>query len=301
MPGAASAENYGLRCRTLRTSGALDDALEAVREGLLLYPGSSQLHAELGCVRLAREEYAWSKDAFQRSLSLDPGNEAAMAGLGKVLLRFGEFDAALSLFSQVELLAELHGPEPLVSMAASLYQEGLYEECRQLLERGCERFQDHSGLLEALGYALLRLGEPREAARCLSRALEIDPSSSTARVNLAHIVYDRGDREGALSEFTKVPAAAHRDAVAVWRVIQTLRAMQGPLPDFESLQGWQDRLDELLEPASSVDRLFAEVGSIRDMMGRYLDPAQLDLFIERRRGTDQPGRRRSPSRERDQN
>ncbi|MCE2454213.1 MAG: hypothetical protein J4G12_00125 [Gemmatimonadetes bacterium] len=252
-----------------------------MRAGLVVHPRSSELHAELGNVRLDREEYAWARNSFELALSIDAANTEALAGLGRVLLRFGAHEQAVGLIERAESMAGLDDPEHSLQVAAAFYQEGLFERCRDLLARAWHRVPDSAALIEALGYARDRLGDADGACRCLNMALALDPDRHSARVNLGHLLHDAGDREAALREFIKVPAADHRDPVAVSRVIQGLRAMEGPPPDRDLLRPWQERLDELVK-ADPVERLFAELGSTREVMGRYSDPYQLDLFFMRR-------------------
>ena len=136
MAEVPSAERYLRRARTLRSVGEPDAALETARAGLVLHPASADLHTEVGEIRLVREEYVWARGSFERSLALEPGHEKAMVGLGRVLLRFGEHDAALSLFERVVNSA---GPaecaDRWMEMARALYNEGLYRESRDLLVR----------------------------------------------------------------------------------------------------------------------------------------------------------------------
>src|SRR5690606_41671657 len=70
--------------------GDYDAALEALKEGLSLYPHSVDLYVGIGYTRLAREEYGWARQAFERALVLDPEHEDALVGMGEVMLRFGQ-------------------------------------------------------------------------------------------------------------------------------------------------------------------------------------------------------------------
>jgi len=74
-----------------------------LREGLSLYPSAVELHVGMGYARLAREEYAWARRAFEEALILDAEHEDALAGLGETLMKFGQQDAALRLFRRYHL------------------------------------------------------------------------------------------------------------------------------------------------------------------------------------------------------
>jgi len=82
-------EEYGERAHELYNQGQYEEAVEVLREGLSRYPSAAELHIGLGYARLAREEYAWARAAFERALGLHPGQEDALAGLAETLLKFG--------------------------------------------------------------------------------------------------------------------------------------------------------------------------------------------------------------------
>src|SRR5918996_5640824 len=93
-----SSEEYDERAHRLYDDGDYDGALDTLKEGLRLYPHSVELYVGLGYTRLAREEFAWAKHAFERSLVLDPEHEDGLVGMGESLLRFGQRAEALRLF-----------------------------------------------------------------------------------------------------------------------------------------------------------------------------------------------------------
>ena len=63
-----SSEEYDERAHQLYNEGQYDEALGVLREGLALYPSSVELHVGVGYARLAREEYAWARRAFEEAL-----------------------------------------------------------------------------------------------------------------------------------------------------------------------------------------------------------------------------------------
>ena len=63
---------------------------------------------------------------------------------------------------------------------------------------------DSAEVAASLGYALHRLGEEVGAGRQIRRSLRLDPDLHEARIYLGHLLYDRGDWEGALREFERV-------------------------------------------------------------------------------------------------
>src|SRR3979490_37387 len=92
-----SSDEYDERAHQLYNEGQYDDAIETLREGLGLYPHAVELRVGMGSARLPREECAWARRAFEEARGLDPDHEDTLAGLGEVLLKFGESPAAVAL------------------------------------------------------------------------------------------------------------------------------------------------------------------------------------------------------------
>ena len=277
-----SSEEYDEQAHRLYNQGDYDAALELLKEGISLYPNAVDLYVGLGYARLAREEYAWARQSFERALVLDPTHEDALVGLGETLLRFGAKDEALSLFRKVQTLGYGEDVELLLTMGRALYREALYAESRDLFARAASVRPDSAEALASLGYSLHRLQDEVGAARQIRRALRVDPDAFEARVYLAHLLYDRGDWEGALREFERVPPGDHWDSLAVWRVIELKRALWQVEAGDHRLHPWEKRLNELEADLDPVDQLLAEIEN--QVNGRphelYEDPNQLELFKE---------------------
>ncbi len=256
-----SSEEYDERAHRHYDEGNYESALETLKEGLRLYPHSVDLYVGLGYTRLAREEFAWARQAFQHGLVLDPEHEDAMVGLGEVLLRLGRREEALGLFERVRLREGGEELELVLSMGRALYREGMFTEARVVFERGVARHTESADLWAALGYTLHRLDDDAGARRQLRRALQLEPSHNEARVYLGHLLYDRGDWAGALREFERVSVEEHWDALALWRVLELKRALGGLDPDAPELEPWQQRLEAVEGEPDAVDTLLAEVES----------------------------------------
>lgn len=259
-----SSEEFDERARSHYDAGEFDTALEVLQEGLALYPASSELHTGLGYVRLAREEYAWARDAFDTALSLESEQEDAWAGMGETLLKFGRFHEAMGCFDTV---AELGCGDDLdlgLSIGRALYREGLYEEARERFETLA---RTHPGMPEvhsALGYTLHVLEDDAGARRELRRALHADAGFSEARLFLSQLLYESGDLRGALREAARVPPAEHWDAVSLWRVIELKASLDGVADDSEILAPWRARLRELEVEPDPIEQLLAEVEAAFD-------------------------------------
>ena len=274
-----SSEEYDERAHRLYNEGDYEAALELLKEGLALYPNAVELYVGLGYARLAREEFAWARHTFERALVLDGTHEDALVGMGETLLRFGERDAAIRHFRQVDVLGYGEDMELLLTMGRALYRAHHFGEARDYFARATSVRPDSADAAASLGFALHRLGDDVGAARQIRRALRLDPDAFEARVYLGHLLYDRGDWEGALREFERVPPQDHWDALAVWRLIELKRALWQIEPGDYRLHAWEKRLRELEDNLDPVEQLLAEVEArANEELGIEEDPNQLELF-----------------------
>ncbi len=281
MPeGFLSSEEYDEQAHKLYNDGDYEGALEMLKEGLSLYPNAVELYVGLGYARLAREEYAWARKAFERAAVLDPAHEDALVGLGETLLRFGERSQALQLFDQVAEMGYDDDIELMLTMGRALYREAMYAECRDVFAKAAAARPDSAEAAASLGYALHRLGDDVGAGRQIRRSLRLDPDLHEARIYLGHLLYDRGDWEGALRELERVPPQEHWDALAVWRLMELKRALWHLESGDARLAPWEQRLRELEDLEDPIDRLLGEVEARMGGPGAVpaYDPSQLELF-----------------------
>src|SRR5688500_3672414 len=118
-----SSEENDERAHQLHNEGQYDEAHTILREGLTLYPSSVELHVGVGYARLAREEYAWARRAFEEALVLEPEHEDGLAGLGETLLKFGLEEAALRCFHRILELGYTDDLDLVLQVGRSLFRE----------------------------------------------------------------------------------------------------------------------------------------------------------------------------------
>jgi tetratricopeptide (TPR) repeat protein len=254
-----SSEEYDERAHRCYDDGDYDAALDILKEALRLYPHSVDLYVGLGYTRLAREEFAWARQSFERALVLDPEHEDGLVGMGETLLRFGQQAEALRLFSRVREVTCGEDLDLLLTMGRALYRERLYVEAREVLHEASQLHPKSAEAAAAYGYALHRLDEESTARRQLRRALQLDNDYHEARLYLGHMLYDSGDWVGSLRAFERVPPAEHWDALAIWRVVELKRALEGLKPGAPELAVWERRLEEVEGQHDPVEELLAEI------------------------------------------
>src|SRR5512132_3047400 len=177
-----SSEEYDERAHQLYNEGQYDEALDVLREGLSLYPNAVELHIGVGYARVAREEYAWARRAFEEARGLDPDHEDALAGLGEVLLKFGERGGAVACFERVVALGFENDHDLMLQIGRALFREAVLDQARRFFEGALAAHPDSADAAACVGYAAHRLADEGGSLHWLRRALELDPGLGEARV-----------------------------------------------------------------------------------------------------------------------
>ena len=254
-----SSEEYDERAHALYNEGRYDDALEVLREGLALYPNAVELLVGIGYARLAREEYAWARKSFEDALVLDPEHEDALAGFAEVSLKLGRVDEAMLAFDRTIELGYEDDTDLMLQIGRALFREGYIEGALSFFERGVKHAPDNAEAVACVGYAQHRLGQDSEAADTLRRALRLDDGFGEARVYLANLLYDAGELDASLAEFSRTTPDDHWDELGIWRYLELRKATAGLADNDPSFAPWEARLAALDEELDPVDELIAEV------------------------------------------
>ena len=284
-----SSEEYDERAHQLYNEGQYDEALTVLREGLTLYPNSVELRVGVGYARLAREEFAWARRAFEEALVLEPEHEDGLAGLGETLLKFGQEEAALRCFHRILELGYTDDVELVLQVGRSLFREAsvrdsqaLFGEALHFFEAAVEQQGESAEAIACMGYAKHRLTDDDGSIACLRKALQLDGDHAEARIYLANLLYDKGEFEGALYHFERTQPEDHWDELGIWRLIELKRAVYKLDESDAELKPWEGRLAELNEGLDDIDELFMELEPGRSGLQKggetEVARTQLELF-----------------------
>ncbi|MCU0648572.1 MAG: tetratricopeptide repeat protein [Gemmatimonadaceae bacterium] len=254
-----SSEEYDERAHSLYNEGKYDEALAVLREGLAVYPTAVDLHVGEGYARMAREEYAWARRAFDRALVLDGDQEDALTGLGEVLLKFGQHQAALDTLRKLFTVGEEDDNDALLQAGRALFREGHLLEAREFFEGAMVRDVESAEAIACYGYTLHRLSEEGEAIVQLERALALDESLTEARVYLANVLYDADRQAEALAQLEQTSPEDHWDELGIWRYLELKKAAEQIDDGHPLLAPWEERLADLGGELDPIDELLAEV------------------------------------------
>jgi tetratricopeptide (TPR) repeat protein len=287
MAAFLSSEEYDERAHQLYNEGQYDDALDVLKQGLGIYPTAVELHIGVGYARMAREEFAWARRAFEEALVLEPEHEDALAGLGETLLKFGLEDAALRCFRRTLELGYNDDIDLMLQIGRALFREGSTRDRKELFAVSLEFFEvatqqapDSAEAIACMGYAQHRLGDDEGSVASLRRSLQADNDHVEARIYLANILYDRGDYEASLYHFERTSTEDHWDELGIWRFIELKRAAYKLSEHAPELKPWEERLQELGGELDSIDELFIEVDTALAGENGEVEVArgQLELF-----------------------
>ncbi len=273
-----SSEEYDERAHQLYNEGQYDDALTVLREGLALYPHSVELQIGVGYARLARDEFAWARKAFEDAMVLDPEHEDALAGYGETLLRFGQSGPALKAFRKTLELGYEDDVELMLQIGRALFRDGLVEEAKEFFDIAVRHAPESAEAVALVGYTLHRLGNDEAAIATLRRALQLDDDFAEARIYLGNIHYDRGEFETALYHLDRTTPEDHWDELGIWRLIELKKSIHRYRDDDLRLKAWDERLGELAGEPDPLDELFAEVEQRVAAEAQHETKNQLELF-----------------------
>jgi len=283
-----SSEEYDERAHQLYNEGQYDDALTVLREGLMLYPNSVELHVGVGYAQLAREEYAWARRSFEQALVLEPEHEDGLAGLGETLLKLGSDDAALRCFRRTLELGYADDVDLMLQIGRSLFREGslrekpeFFETAKEFFETAVQQVPDSAEAVACVGYAQHRLGDDDASIGSLRRSLQLDGEHAEARIYLANILYDQSEFEAALYHFERTKPEDHWDELGIWRLIELKRSLYRLEENDPELKPWDERLSELGADLDEVDAMLMELdGGVGGDTAPAAEAArgQLELF-----------------------
>ena len=171
-------------------AGDLDKARSVLLAALNHDPNHAPALDLLGTIEYERQEYAASRQAFERAIEANPRRITAYRGLGRTLMRLDEFQAAQEILDKA-LRIDPQDPETHYALGQVLMRLGSREEGRKHIQYFKEmekktadvkelRFSAHShpdnaGTWYRLGLAYVKQENFKEAIRSLRECVSADP------------------------------------------------------------------------------------------------------------------------------
>lgn len=181
-----------------------DEAMRTSRKALELAPERTESHVSAGIAHCMVQEYTEADAAFEKAIELDPESYDAWYFYGRTKVHEGDLERALELFEHAARVR----PEDYQSV---LLQQQLFhsigdrESELEAARRGIERARevldlnpDDNRALNMGAFALLRLGEKKEAVAWMEASVEKAPMDSIVHYNAACLYALAGDPEKAI-------------------------------------------------------------------------------------------------------
>ena len=278
QPDSWNYEQFDAEAQRLYEAGDFDQALGLLKEALTRYPDAVELLVSLGYTRLAREEYAWARAAFDEVLRLDPEHEEALAGRGDVLLKLGERAAAFQAFEALIRLGYDQDVELMLCVGRSLLREGLLRRAERFFRLALAADPESSDAALDLAFTFYREGDAEGALYWSREAVRLDPGFGEARALYGNLLYERGDFREALTQLEMIAAPNVSDPAVAWRIIELKRRLEDLSADAEALQPYLLALEELATEPTAEERLLAEIEAGVGAAWSRPGAGQLDLF-----------------------
>jgi tetratricopeptide (TPR) repeat protein len=180
-------------------SGAVAHAERAAKAA----PQNPELWFLLGYAARLGERYQQSIDAYNHGLKLQPGSIRGLAGLAQTYAKMGRDDEASQLLRRVVEAAPKDANS--LQLAGELLLSSDPQRAIELLQRaGALQPSAHTDLL--ISHAYMRLGQPDEAKKYLSRAKNRAPRDTEVLRAVAGEYRDQGQYDLAIQTLQAVPA-----------------------------------------------------------------------------------------------
>ena len=179
--------------------------------------------------------------------------------------RRGEIRLAMDRYADV-LSRDPKSAEALYYVAVIACQEGQFQQGVDLVRRAMTFAPPEARMLNVLGQALDRLGQPLEAMKALDQAIALDPKLAAAHGNRANILVDAGMPLEALKSFDKALALAPDsipDLINRGALLAPLGRYQDALRDYDKALALDPSVPEVHTNRANVlkDLAMMEIGA----------------------------------------
>jgi len=182
---------------------ALDASLPAVRGLRGLY------FQRVGNFRQALVE-------FENAVSLEPKNPAWYVSLGEAHSKNGDLIRALQAYQTATVLApENPGYWRLLAIFCAQNNVNVKDVGVPAAQKAVILAPEDPASLDVLGWLLTLDGRHEEAARMLTRALELDPNDASAHIHMGMLYLQRNDRASAYEHLIRARDLGNQEAALI--------------------------------------------------------------------------------------
>ncbi len=274
-------------------AGRLDEAAAAYEAALAIVSGVPPALVRLGKVYADRGQLEEAERTLRAAVEANSTSAAARAVLGEVLVARGQHREAVEL---LESALELEPDANRLNYPLGLAYRGLGDEDearRRLAASGPIGVAPADPLIDGLaklvtgervhllrGRAAFGAGRYGEAIEAFRQAVEADPSSISARVNLGSALGQAGDIEGAVQEYRRVLVLAPANPTALFNLGALLRRtgdLEGALELLREAERYEPRDTGI---ALELGDALRQAGRSEEALGRFRRVVEIDPASE---------------------
>ena len=183
-----------------RKQDRLVEAEAICRRLVELHPDDPRAHHMLGLVLIDEVHPEAAMICFREAIRLDPEYWRSHNNLGMILADLGRRDEAIVHLHRV-LELNPDNNDVLLNLVRLYSFEEDFEEGMPYLERLHQRLPDDARVWNSMGTYSHAQGRMADAIREIQRAVDLDPELTQARVNLAHLLVEKGDLAKGWAEY----------------------------------------------------------------------------------------------------
>jgi putative PEP-CTERM system TPR-repeat lipoprotein len=198
-----SASGYLMLASVYESQNDLDRAVAELKTGLNRDKESLQAMLKLGNLYARKKDYTLASTTFAEVVRKNPDLAHAYFSQGALLEMTGKKVEAVRKYRQA--LAKAENYVPALNNLAFLCTEGFgnKEEALRLAVTAFKLEPGNAGIMDTLGYALLKNGRKEEARKALEKASALLPDNPTVNYHLALAYRESGDKAQATAKLQK--------------------------------------------------------------------------------------------------
>ncbi|MRR16394.1 MAG: tetratricopeptide repeat protein [Deltaproteobacteria bacterium] len=166
-------------------------AEKIVREGIALFPSSTDLHYALGTILEKSNRFEESIRSMEKVLALDPQNADALNFIG-----YSYADRGMHLDQAEQMIVQALKIKPdngyiLDSLGWVYFKKNQYTKALKQLQRALELLPDDPNIMEHLGDVYSKIGESKKAVEYYRKAVKMDPQNRALQKKLDHLITEK--------------------------------------------------------------------------------------------------------------
>ena len=198
-----SAQGYTVLASIYESRKDYANAISEVKNGIRVDSKNAQALVYLGNLHQSRKENDQAMSAYGEALQKNPDFVPAIFAQGALLEQTGKKKEALTKYRAV--LDKSSSYVPALNNLAYLYADG-YGNREEALRMAINAFKldpGNAGIMDTLGYALLKNNRRDDAKKVLEQAIKLLPDNPTVCYHLALAYREAGDKPKALQTIQK--------------------------------------------------------------------------------------------------